>query len=117
MDGILTYVLIILLSVSYFNEFFDYGAIKQEKIITVYNVAYGFTIEVDRGEEVTSFYISHENYSDKMYMFGLRNCDISDAEFEETIILANAKAYAGNSLSEHATIKKCSGKFSPEHFS
>ena len=62
------------------NEFFDYGAIKQEKIITVYNVAYGFTIEVDRGEEVTSFYISHENYSDKMYMFGLRNCDISDAE-------------------------------------
>ena len=38
----------------------------QEQIITVYNVAYGFTIEVDRGEEVTSFYISHENYSDKM---------------------------------------------------
>ena len=86
------------------NEFFDYGAIRQEKIITVYNVAYGFTIEVDRGEEVTSFYISHENYGDKMYMFRLQNCDISDAEFEEAIILANAKAYAGYYLAEHAAI-------------
>lgn len=39
-----------------------------------------------------------------MYMFGLRNCDISDAEFEEAIILANAKAYAGYYLAEHAAI-------------
>lgn len=62
------------------------------------------TKNIDRGEEVTSFYISHENYSDKMYMFGLRNCDISDAEFEEAIILANAKAYAGYYLAEHAAI-------------
>ena len=67
------------------NEFFDYGAIKQEKIITVYNVAYGFTIEVDRGEEVTSFYISHENYSDKMYMFGLQNCDISEQNLKKQL--------------------------------
>ncbi|HHY29029.1 hypothetical protein A7W90_05810 [Clostridium sp. Bc-iso-3] len=86
------------------NEFFNYGATKQDKIISIYNVAYGFTIEVDRGEEVTSFYISHENYGDKMYMFGLRNCDILDAEFEKTIILANAKTYAGYYLAEHANI-------------
>lgn len=39
-----------------------------------------------------------------MYMFGLQNCDISDAEFEETIIFANAKAYAGYYLAEHAAI-------------
>ena len=37
-------------------------------------------------------------------MFGLQNCEISDAEFEETIILANAKAYAGYYLAEHAAI-------------
>jgi len=72
------------------NHYFDYELKKYEKILTVYILPFGFTVEVETEEEMSQFYILHKNYGDQMYMFGLYNRDITSYE---DIIMANAIEY------------------------
>ena len=65
---------------------------KNEKMVTAYTLPCGFVVEVERHEEISEFYLSHEDYGDKMFMFGIRCCDITT--YEE-IIRGNAIEYIG----------------------
>ena len=63
---------------------------KYEKTITVYTVPFGFKVEVEKNEELSEFYISHNDYGVKMHMFGLLNCDILDLD---DIVASNVIQY------------------------
>ena len=63
---------------------------KYEKTITVYTLPFGFKVEVEKNEELSEFYISHNDYGVKMHMFGLLNCDISDLD---DIVASNVIQY------------------------
>ena len=63
---------------------------KTEKTITVYTLVDGFTVEVERNDDITDFYMCNSKYYSKMYMFGIPNCPPA---FEAELIMANAEDY------------------------
>ena len=63
---------------------------KYEKKIGVYTLPDDFSVEVERNENSTNFYLANKAFGDKMYMFGLPDCS---EEFEEDIITANVEEY------------------------
>lgn len=65
---------------------------KYEKTITVYTLPYGFKVEVERNEELSAFYISHNDYGVKMLMFGLLNFDASE---QDDIVASTVIQYMG----------------------
>lgn len=63
---------------------------KTEKTVTVYTLVDNFTVEVERNDDITDFYMCNSKYCSKMYMFGIPNCPTA---VEEVLITANADDY------------------------
>lgn len=69
--------------------------------IKTYALQDGFYIEVDNARQVSSFYMCHQDYGHKLYMFGL--CDIDNDSIED-IINNCADTYINEFLGEFGTI-------------
>ena len=80
------------------NDFIDKEMNKYEKTIMVYTLPFGFKVEVERNEETSEFYISHNDYGDKMHMFGLANCDTTE---QDSIVRSNAIEYMALFLKQY----------------
>jgi hypothetical protein len=63
---------------------------KTDKTIAVYTLTDNFTVEVERNDDITDFYMCNSKYCSKMYMFGIPNCPTA---VEEALITANAEDY------------------------
>ena len=63
---------------------------KTAKTVTVYTLVDDFTVEVERNEDVTDFYMCKIGYGVKIYMFGIPNCPPAVAE---ELVRANAEEY------------------------
>ena len=67
------------------------------KKIKTYTIQDGFFIEVDSAYDILNFYLCHQDYGQKLYMFGLRNDDIDSID---DVINDCANTYINDFLEE-----------------
>ena len=72
------------------NNYFNEEMKKSEKTVSVYTLYDNFTVEVEKRENFSDFFICNTEFGNKVYMFGVPNCNLA---MEEELIRANVEDY------------------------